>query len=330
MNKLRNLVVVLGVCTVAFGQTENKEIIKLGTLATEASDWGQILKEMGAELVHKSNGKLEIRFFFGRDEQDLVKLLKNRQCDAVSLTAAGLGQILPSISVFQLPMLFSAYEEWDHVKNHMTDDFVGRFARAGCTFLGWADIGFVYLFSKEAIRTQTDLQKSGLWAWTLDPIAQAFASAAGSEPVLLPIESVLSSLRNDEIQTVYASPLACIVYQWQTQVKYLTNLPLSVGIGATIMDNTRFNEMDPGLRNLLRKTAKEFHIRLVKRIRESNEESLQVLQRQGLQIIDVPQMEKRKWSQVLGKVQNRFVGQLYEQELLDEVRDLLRQYQARK
>ena len=327
MNRWQSIFAVLPMMwATATAQTVDKEIIKWGTLATEASDWGQVLKQMNADLVKQSDGKLVIRFYFGRDEQDLVALLKNKQCDAVSLTTVGLGHILPAIGVFQQPMLFSKYEEWDYVKDNLTDEFANRFDKVGCTCLGWADIGFIYLFSKEPIRTQTDLQKSKVWAWTLDPIAQAFASAAGSEPVLLPIESVLTALRNDEIQTVYTSPLACIVYQWQTQVKYLTDLPLTVGIGAAIMDKGRFERLSKEHRDLLQRLAKKYHEQLVSRIRESNEESLRVLQERGLKIIDVPQMEKRKWRQVLVRVQNRFIGQLYEKDLLDQIRNLVKQY----
>jgi len=327
MNRWQSIFVVLPMMwATATAQTVDKEIIKWGTLATEASDWGQVLKQMNADLVKQSGGKLVIRFYFGRDEQDLVALLKNKQCDAVSLTTVGLGQVLPEIAVLQMPMLFSEYEEWDYVKENLTAEFVKRFDKTGYTFLGWADLGFIYLFSKERIRTQSDLQKSKVWAWTLDPIAQAFASAAGSEPVLLPIESVLTSLRNDEIQTVYTSPLACIVYQWQTQVKYLTDLPLTVGIGAAIMDKGRFERLSKEHRDLLQTLAKKYHEQLVNRIRESNEESLRVLQERGLKIIDVPQMEKRKWRQVLVRVQNRFIGQLYEKDLLDQIRNLVKQY----
>jgi len=195
MNRWQSIFVVLPMMwATATAQTVDKEIIKWGTLATEASDWGQVLKQMNAELVKQSGGKLKIRFYFGRDEQDLVSLLNNKQSDVASMTTVGLGQVLPEIAALQMPMLFSEYEEWDYVKENLTEEFVKRFDKAGYTFLGWADLGFIYLFSKERIRTQSDLQKSKVWAWTLDPIAQAFASAAGSEPVLLPIESVLTSL----------------------------------------------------------------------------------------------------------------------------------------
>lgn len=326
MNKFQSIFLLMLIYTAAIGQTADKEIIKLGTLATEASDWGKILKQMNAELVSESGGKLEIRFYFGRDEQDLVALLKNKQCDAVFLTTVGLGQVLPAIAVLGMPMLFSKYEEWDFVKENLTEEFVKRFDMTGHTFLGWADLGFVYLFSKELIRTQSDLQKSKLWAWTLDPVAKAFALAAGREPILLPIESVLTSLINSDVQTVYAPPLACIAYQWHTQVKYMTDLRLVVGIGATIMDKVRFDGLKNEHKSLLKEITKKYHKQLVNRIRESNEESLRVLQERGLQVISVPHIEERKWLRVSVRVQNQFVGQLYEKELLDQVRSLVKQY----
>jgi len=331
MNRWQSIFVVLPMMwATATAQTVDKEIIKWGTLATEASDWGQVLKQMNAELVKQSGGKLKIRFYFGRDEQDLVSLLNNKQSDVASMTTVGLGQVLPEIAALQMPMLFSEYEEWDYVKENLTEEFVKRFDKAGYTFLGWADLGFIYLFSKERIRTQSDLQKSKIWAWTLDPLAKAIALAAGREPVLLPIESVLTALINGDVQTVYAPPLGCLVYQWHTQVKYMTDLRLNVGIGAAIMNKGRFERLSKEHRDLLQRIAKKYHERLVKRIRESNEESLRVLKQRGLQVTSVPRIEERKWRQVFVRVQNQFVGQLYEKELLDQIRNLVKQHRNQK
>ena len=285
---------------------------------------------MNAELVKQSGGKLKIRFYFGRDEQDLVSLLNNKQSDVASMTTVGLGQVLPEIAALQMPMLFSEYEEWDYVKENLTEEFAGRFEKSGYKFLGWADLGFVYLFSKQRLRTHSDLQKSTVWAWTLDPVAKSIASAAGREPVLLPIESVLTALANGTVQTVYAPPLGCIVYQWHTQVKYMTDLRLNVGIGATIMDKGRFERLSKEHRELLQKLARKYHEQLVNRIRESNEESLQVLKQRGLEVISVPHIEERKWHQVFVRLQNQFVGQFYERELLDKIRNQVKEYRRKR
>ena len=93
-------------------QTQTKEIIKAGTLAPDGSDWAVIFEQMNAELIERSNGQLQFRFFYGRDEKELVELLKNQQLDAALMSTAGLGSIRPETFVFQLPMLFSSFILW--------------------------------------------------------------------------------------------------------------------------------------------------------------------------------------------------------------------------
>lgn len=324
------LVIPILFCGVMAGESTEKKIIKLGTLATEASDWGQAFQQMNAELIERGDGNLEFQFYFGRDERDLIDLLKSKRLDAVSVSVPGLGQILPQIFAFQLPMLFSTYEELDYVRNGLSEYFGQQFEHRGYVLLGWGDLGFTYLFSKALIKTETDLQKTKLWVWDIDPIAKAFASSSGIEPVLLPVQSVLSSLIEGEIQTAYAPPLACIVYQWHTQVEYMTDLPLAAGVGATILNSGLFDTLSDDQKQLLRAVTEKYHRQLVTQIRQRNEESIAVLQEQGIQIVQVPHQEKLKWLRVAGRVQNQFVGQLYERELLNDIKGLLDEFHSKE
>ena len=317
---------VIGVVTE--GKAANKEIIKLGApLVTEASTWGEIFNHMNAELIEESKGSIRFQFFFGiGDEKGLIELLKNKQFDAVSLTAIGIGQILHEINILQLPMMFSTYDELDHVRDKVTRKFSDKLEKKGYVFLGWGDYGFVYLFSKEPIKTQTDLQRTQPWVWDIDPIGKAFAIASGRDPILLPIQSVLISLRKGDVQTVYSSPLACIVLQWHTQIKYMTSLPLSAGVGATIIDKGRFDRLSVEHKHLLKEITKKYHKLLVSRVQRENEKAIGVLQEQGIKVVSVPNQEELKWLQVAEQVQNQFTGKLYSKELLDEVRHLVGEY----
>jgi len=310
--------------------SQDKQILKLGTLATEGSDWGLILQKMNAELIQKSEDKLQFKFFFGRDEADLIELIKNQQLDAASLTSVGLGQFLPEIYLLYLPMLFSSEKELDYVRNKLTSFYVEKLEERGFNLLGWGDYGAIYLFSKMPIRTQTDLQNTKFWIWTIDPIGQAFASASGNEPILLSIENVLPSLARGEIETVFISPLACIVYQWNNHVKFMTDLPLVMGIGASIINKEHFDRLSKSDRNLLQKITMKYHNQLVEKIRQSNQESLRILQDQGIQIISVPQQEELKWQQLAEKVQNQLAGKFFDKELLDRARAFLTEFSKSK
>lgn len=311
----------------SFAYSQTQEIIKAGSLAPDGSDWSIIFEQMNSELVERTNGELQFRFFYGRDEKELVELLKNQQIDVALMSSAGLGTIHREIFVFQLPFLFADYEELDFVRNKLTPYFADLFDREGFVFLAWGDMGYVYLFSKEPVKTQTDLQKLQFWVWEIDPIGKAFASASGREPILLPVHSVLPSLKNNNLQAIYAPPLGCISLQWFTQVKYMTDMPLTVGIGATIMNKNRFSKFSDKSKNLLLEITKKYHNILNPKIREKNVEAIEEMKKRGIKIVTVPRREKQKWDRVAKRVQNQFVGDLYPKELLDKIKLFQKEYQ---
>ena len=327
MFKPLSFIIIVSILNILQAQNESLTL-KFGTIAIEGSSWSNIFQEMNAELQTVSNDRLKFKFYYGRDEADLLNMLNNKQLDAISITTVGLGKILSDIYIFGLPLLFSSYQELDYVREKLTPLYEKYFSDKGYTFLGWGDYGIIYLFSKTPIRTQTDLQKSRIWVWALDPISRAFASASGREPTLLPLESVLPSLVNNEIQTVYNSPLACIVYQWYSEINFMTDLPLAMGVGGTILNRPKFLTLSELDKSLLIRISKTYHIRLIEKIRQDTEESLNILKNEGIKIVSMPPQEKMKWGQIAVQVQNQFVGQLYDESLLNRLRDLINEFQS--
>lgn len=300
-------------------------------MAPRGSVWGEVFIEINADLRKESDGQLELRPVFNKPDQQLVELIKTGRIDAVSLTGSGLGDILPEAFILPLPLLFSTYEELDYVRGKLAQRFEEQLLEeSDYMLLGWADFGFIYIFSKTPIRTQTDFQDTLFWAWDLDPIAEAFVSASGREPIVLPIQTVLSSLKEDHVQTVYNSPLGCIALGWHTQLKYMSDFPLAAGIGATIISKRKYDGLSGEHKRLLREITRKHHEQLIKTARRKNEESIDVLKAQGIEVIPIPPGERDKWRQVARQVQDQFAGKLYGKELLDEVRSLLSEYKAGK
>lgn len=302
--------------------------IRLGTLAKEESDWGKALKAMNAELIETSKGKLRFALTFDRNENELIDRMRKGQFHAVSVTAIGLGQILEEMFIFQLPMLFSSYGELDHVRENLSSEFEQRFKEKNYVFLGWGDLGFTYLFSKKPIKTQTDLKRTKFWVCKDDPVAEAFASESGKEPVLSSIGDVLSMLKNGNIETVYAPPYACLALQWFTELRYMSDLALAMGIGATIMRKTQYDMLSDIEKSQLRDILNKHHSQLIETIREKNEESIGVLKKEGIEIVSIPDTEIQKWRSVALRVQNQLAaeGRFYDQELLNRARQLIEEY----
>ncbi len=326
-----SLIALMIIYSLVAGNAAGQEVITLGTMATEMSDWGRIFIEMNARLMAESRRQLRFQFYWGISEERLIRSVKSGSLDAVSLTGTGSGNILPEAFIFQLPMLFSGYEQLDYVRDGLTSRFEEKFAEKDYILLGWGDLGFIHLFSTEPIRTQSDLQQTKVWAWDIDSIGKELIAASGISPVLLPIQTVLSSLKSGDVETVYTSPLGCLAFGWQTEVRYMSTFPdfhLAAGIGATIMSKDRYDELSEDHKTLLERITREYHEELIQTIRQKNRASLGTLAQNGIEVIQITSAEQAQWKEVAQDVRNGFADVLFPQDLLDAVDNLLQQFQA--
>jgi len=304
----------------------------MATLAPPGSSWMKVFQKMGKELQEKSGGKIKLRFYPGGiqgDEKDVVRKMQIGQIHAGAMTAVGLSVIQKEALIFQLPLLFESYEELDYVRGKLKNRMDEAFERNGYVLLGWGDVGPFYIFSKTPIQNREALQKSKIWSWVDDQIAMALFKEAGITPVQLAIPEVLPSLQTGVVNTVPSSPLACIALQWFSKVKYMTDLPLEIGIGATVITKKQFDKLDNKSQALLRDVAEKYHLDLTRQIREDNAKSIETLKKSGIQMVTVAQEAKQKWEEIAIEVRKKLVGKLYPQELLDEVTRLIQEYRVR-
>ena len=77
--------------------------------------------------------------------------------------------------------------------------------------LGWAEVGFVYVFTNTPVRTPADMNGVKMWMWEGDAIAEAAFRALGINPIPLSVVDVLTSLQTGLINGAYTSPLAALV-----------------------------------------------------------------------------------------------------------------------
>jgi TRAP-type C4-dicarboxylate transport system substrate-binding protein len=110
----------------------------------------------------------------------------------------------------------------------------------------------------------------------------------------------------------------------------MSDLRLAAGIGATIISKKQYDKLPDEHKDLLREITRKYHEQLANTVREKNEESIGVLREEGIEVIHVPLVERERWSGVARQVQDQFAGRLYPRELLDEVRNLLNEYNTRQ
>jgi TRAP-type C4-dicarboxylate transport system substrate-binding protein len=311
-----------------FGQTK----IRFATVAPEGSTWMKVMHEYTKAVEDATNNEIEFKVYPGQvagDEKDVLRKIRIGQLDSGGFTGVGLGEILPEVRIMDSPFLFKSYEEVDYIANKFFDYFSKKFEEKGFILLGWAEVGFVYVFTNKPITALEDMNGVKMWMWEGDPIAEATFRAFKISPIPLSITDVLTSLQTNLINGVYISPYACTVVQWHTKVKYMLDLPLADSNGAILISKKKFYKLSASQQDILRKLSREYFGQLTLMSRKDNKESLELLKETGIIFTTINDQNIIDSFYKAGKQARRdLIGKLYDEDFLLKVEGMLDKYRS--
>lgn len=294
--------------------------IKFATVAPKGSSWYKVMKEFADAVKKETKKKVKIKIYAGGVQGDEITALKRMrvgQIHAGGFIGPGLGQIVPEVRILDLPLMFKNYEEVDYVLEKSFDYFQKKFAEKGYYLLAWSEAGFVNLFSSLNIKSYADLKKARMFSLSGDPVSDITFSALGLSPQKIPLTDVLTALETGDINTTYTPPLGEISLQWFRKQKYFVNINLAYSSGAVIIKMDRWNKVSKENQAIVNKLAKIYFKKFKEVGRKGNEESLNVMLKNGLtesKIADLsPFVEASK------KARKMAIGKLFDQKLLDTV-----------
>ncbi len=329
MRKILLILMIIGFTSGIFART----VIKFATLAPEGSTYYVVMDSLNKEIQRLTNGEVKFKIFAGGiqgDEKDVVRKFRYNQIHSAGFTGVGLGEILPEVRVLDLPMLFRNYEEADYVTSLLYDEFARKFEEKGYVILGWADVGFAYVFSQKPILSLDDLRGTKMWMWEGDPVAEATFKALKVNATPLALPDVITSLQTHLIEAVYVPPLPAVTLQWYTRLQTMMDLPLANVTGAVLISKRVFNKISPENQQILRDRGKDFMRELVRRARIDNQKSIELMEQNGVKVVKVPQESIDEFYQAARTAHQALVGKLYSQELLDKIYNALDEFRARK
>lgn len=296
--------------------------IKIATVAPRGSIWMRYFNKMKAKVAKDTGGAVKLKFYPGQvqgDERDVVRKMRTGQLHGGSFTAVGLSMINPEALVLQMPLMFRNYAQMDKVRAAMKADFEQSFAKRGYVLLGWSELGMIHLFTKNKIGSIADLRKQRVWAWNDDPISKAMFRAVNVKPRMLGLPQVYPALTTGMVDVVTNSPLGAMALQWHTKTKYMVEMPLAIGIGATVITKKSFDSLSPAHQQILIKWANKVHTVLTKRIRKDNDKARAALETQGITFIDVQASDRKVYEAAAAKVARSFVPRYYPKAMLNKV-----------
>jgi TRAP-type C4-dicarboxylate transport system substrate-binding protein len=327
---LKRIILISGfLFLLAGGLFAQQYTIKFATLAPEGSTWIKIMREYDRAVREQSGGRLGFKIYAGGvagDEKDVVRKIRLGQYQAGGFTGVGIGEIAPEVRILDAPFLFRNYNEVDYIIDKFQQEFEKAIEDGGFVLLGWAEVGFVYVYTAQPVYSPGDMKNVKMWVWEGDPIAQSAFKAIGITPIPLSVNDVMMSLQTGMINGVYTSPLALIALQWFTRVKYMMNEPLADSQGAVLISKKVFDSLPKELQQILVSNGRKFFRTLTLLSREENAKAIRTLKQKGI-IVTVPTKSTIAQFDTIGKqARQMLVGKLFTQAFLDEVETALQTY----
>jgi TRAP-type transport system periplasmic protein len=330
---------ILGVCAgVALASmsppaaAENVEL-RFATLAPAGSPWMAVLDKAAAEIKQKTNGRVTLKYFEGGsqgDEKDFVRKIRAGQLDGAAVTSVGLALIEESIRVLELPMMFQSVDEVDYVADKMWPHFQKKFEAKGFKLNDRGDVGWIYFLSKNKVETVADLKGQKLWQWGDDAIVGAMYRKIGLNGVPLGVPEVDSSLTSSRITAAYGSPVAAVALQWYTKVKYMTSMPMSFAIGATVISLDAAKKLSPADLKTVEEITRSYSKKLRKVIRKANDDAKTTMTRKGVTVVQTPAATVDEFTKHAAAVQQELAGKVYSKAELDLVLKYRDEFRSKK
>ncbi|MCX7697890.1 MAG: TRAP transporter substrate-binding protein DctP [Candidatus Goldbacteria bacterium] len=332
MKKIFIVILALLVIPV-FSFAEAKYVIKFASVAPEGSTWMNVMQELDEVIYEKTKGEVKFKFYPGGvsgDEKDVLKKMKINQLHAAGFTSQGLGEVVPEVRILNIPLIINNEKEIDYVLEKMTPYFEKQFEKKGFIVLGWPEVGFAYIFSKQKIDSIDAFRKIKMWIWGEDVLVNTLFKELGVVPIPLSLIDVMQALQTGMIEGVYGSPLSAVAMQWQTMTKYILNMRIAYVPGGVLINKSIWVKMPENFRKIIMEESRKAFNKLTELSRKENNDALNVLKKSGIVFTDIANKQDLKtFADVSEKTANQLVGKFYTKELLNELKKHLSDFRSK-
>jgi TRAP-type C4-dicarboxylate transport system substrate-binding protein len=272
--------------------------IKIATVAPDGSRWMQQMRAGAEEVNARTQGRVAIKFYpggvMGNDAQVLRKI-RVGQLQGGAFTAGGLGERYGAVNLYGIPLLFRSLDEIDAVRAVLDPELAAGLDEAGFVTFGFIEGGFANLLANEPIRSIEDMRRKKVWVPEGDPISFMVMEKMGLSPAVLPVTDVLTGLQTGLIDIAFASPVAALVLQWHTKVKYITDIPVSYSMGIFAIEKSVYAGLSAADQETVREVMGRYIGGLDKEARDDNRRAAEVLAKSGLQTVSVNAADVEGW-----------------------------------
>ena len=307
--------------------------VKLATWAPRGSSYHQMLLAMGEKWRQAPGGGVTLAVYpdgtMG-SEADIVRKMRVGQLQAGLLTVVGLTEIDTSVSALQdMPLMFRSLEEVDRVRQSLAPDLERRLQEKGFLMLGWGDLGWVRVFSKQPVVDPSDLAKQKLFVTASDANQVEILKAMGYQPVPLEWSDILPGLQTGLIEAAFLHPFFALSSQTYTSAPHMLAIDFAPLVGGVVISKRAWDSIPAAAQKVMAESAAELGAEIRVKGRAENEESVAAMKKRGLTVHALPPEAEAKWRKLAESVYPRIRASMVPAEVFDQVERLLRDLRAR-
>lgn len=272
--------------------------LKIATISPEGSMWMEKMRQGAEEVAEKTEKRVKFKFYPGGvmgNDKAVLRKIRIGQLQGGAVVSGSLSTVFPPNQIYSQPMKFKSQAEVDFVRNEMDDFIIRGLEEAGFVTFGISGGGFAYIMSREPVETIADLKERKVWVPDNDKLSRDAVGEFGITPIPLPLADVRTSLASGLIDTVGTSPVAAIVLQWHTEIKYVTNLPLIYLSAVLAIDKTAFERISPQDQAVVRDIMTQKFKEIDTQNREDDVKAVAALKQRGITFITPEGKNLQEW-----------------------------------
>ena len=244
-----------------------------------------------AELVEeKSGGRMHIDVFANAQlasDRDCIEGMQMNTIQSGIMVSSALAGFTDELLVFDLPFLFENSAQGQAVcDSDVGQQILGTLEDIGIKGLGWMEYGMRNITnSVRPIEKPEDLQ--GIKIRTMEnQNHMAFWSALGAAPTPLAWPEVYISLQNGTIDAQENAADTCMTSNFQEVQKYLNFTNHILYLNQIIINNDKFNSLDPLYQDALTQAVEEAIAELRPALTELDKSSKDTLAAGGMEMVE--------------------------------------------
>jgi len=298
--------------------------IKLASVAPENSPYGIALNQLATNWERLSGGTVQVIIYpngIAGDQSDMLRKMRIGQLQGGIFASTGLTTVAKAALAVSVPFLIRNEAQLANAMRALRPVLTRDAASKGLTAVAWADVGWMYLFSRTPVKTPDQAKELRL---AVPPDQQSLIEAfkaLGYRPVPVDIPETLTALNSGLVDAFFASPSIAAGYQWFAVAPYLVDMKIAPVIGAILVDTATWNRLPAELRTQFVASARETEIELQRALADLDAKAVTIMQSYGLRVLPVSDAEKNAWQDELQEHEHAIIGPVFDRSTVELIKN---------